>query len=107
MKDYNRARVYLDENYKSQEHFTVNFECKFWISLCSNNVLCLSICDTSLRAIPGDEVYMINLLQALIHGVVTRLSCYLKSLISFVHRADIEHRHSQHPSMVVGMAKPA
>jgi len=25
MKDYNRARVYLDENYKSQEHFTVNF----------------------------------------------------------------------------------
>lgn len=24
MKDYNRARVYLDENYKSQEHFTVS-----------------------------------------------------------------------------------
>lgn len=23
MKDYNRARVYLDKNYKSQEHFTV------------------------------------------------------------------------------------
>nr|XP_008514727.1 PREDICTED: type I inositol 1,4,5-trisphosphate 5-phosphatase-like isoform X5 [Equus przewalskii] len=22
MKEYNRARVYLDENYKSQEHFT-------------------------------------------------------------------------------------
>ncbi|KAK3554149.1 hypothetical protein QTP70_019076, partial [Hemibagrus guttatus] len=25
MKDYNRARVYLDENYKSPEHFTVRF----------------------------------------------------------------------------------
>lgn len=24
MKEYNRARVYLDENYKSQEHFTVS-----------------------------------------------------------------------------------
>lgn len=24
MKDYNRARVYLDKNYKSQEHFTVS-----------------------------------------------------------------------------------
>ena len=23
MKEYNRARVYLDENFKSQEHFTV------------------------------------------------------------------------------------
>lgn len=26
MKEYNRARVYLDENYKSQEHFTVSAE---------------------------------------------------------------------------------
>lgn len=24
MKEYNRARVYLDENYRSQEHFTVS-----------------------------------------------------------------------------------
>lgn len=24
MKEYNRARVYLDENFKSQEHFTVS-----------------------------------------------------------------------------------
>ena len=24
MKEYNRARVFLDENYKSQEHFTVS-----------------------------------------------------------------------------------
>jgi hypothetical protein len=24
MKEYSRARVYLDENYKSQEHFTVS-----------------------------------------------------------------------------------
>lgn len=24
MKEYNRARVYLDENYKSLEHFTVS-----------------------------------------------------------------------------------
>lgn len=23
MKEYNKARIYLDENYKSQEHFTV------------------------------------------------------------------------------------
>lgn len=32
MKEYSRARVYLDENYKSQEHFTVS---AVWhISLC-------------------------------------------------------------------------
>lgn len=24
MREYNRARIYLDENYKSQEHFTVS-----------------------------------------------------------------------------------
>lgn len=24
MKEYSRARVYLDEDYKSQEHFTVS-----------------------------------------------------------------------------------
>lgn len=27
MKEYNRARVYLDENYRSQEHFTVSTRC--------------------------------------------------------------------------------
>ncbi|KAG7229874.1 hypothetical protein INR49_012398 [Caranx melampygus] len=27
MKEYSRARVYLDENYKSQEHFTVSHVC--------------------------------------------------------------------------------
>ncbi|KAJ8359858.1 hypothetical protein SKAU_G00163830 [Synaphobranchus kaupii] len=29
MKEYNRARVYLDENYKSQEHFTALGSCYF------------------------------------------------------------------------------
>ncbi|XP_059332937.1 inositol polyphosphate-5-phosphatase A isoform X5 [Ammospiza nelsoni] len=31
MKDYNRARVYLDENYKSQEHFTCKWSRKGFI----------------------------------------------------------------------------
>lgn len=33
MKDYNRARVYLDKNYKSQEHFTVSAELVAWLNI--------------------------------------------------------------------------
>lgn len=31
MKEYNRARVYLDENFKSQEHFTVSALPRPWV----------------------------------------------------------------------------
>lgn len=98
MKDYNRARVYLDENYKSQEHFTVNFQCLFRFRLCSNNVRYLSSYGTCRRAISGVRDYKINVLQALIHAVITRHSSFISSLILFGRHADIVQMPAQYPS---------
>ena len=56
MKEYNRARVYLDENYRSQEHFTVSACaprecCQSAVFLCrGERVACIA---GSLWAQPG------------------------------------------------------
>lgn len=49
MKDYNRARVYLDKNYKSQEHFTVS--AVSWFLLAAD----INICTRWQQLHPRDE----------------------------------------------------
>ncbi|XP_029465842.1 type I inositol 1,4,5-trisphosphate 5-phosphatase isoform X2 [Rhinatrema bivittatum] len=56
MKDYNRARVYLDENYKSQENFTAlgNF---YFLHESLKNILQFDFKAKKYRKVTGKEIY--------------------------------------------------
>uniref|UniRef100_A0A6Q2Y7U3 inositol-polyphosphate 5-phosphatase n=1 Tax=Esox lucius TaxID=8010 RepID=A0A6Q2Y7U3_ESOLU len=56
MKEYNRARVYLDENYKSQEHFTALGSCYF-IHESLKNIHQFDFKAKKFKKLVGKEIY--------------------------------------------------
>ncbi|XP_028651159.1 inositol polyphosphate-5-phosphatase A [Erpetoichthys calabaricus] len=56
MKEFNRARVYLDENYKSQEHFTALGSCYF-LHESLKNVHQFDFKAKKFKKVTGKEIY--------------------------------------------------
>uniref|UniRef100_A0A3B3QY62 inositol-polyphosphate 5-phosphatase n=1 Tax=Paramormyrops kingsleyae TaxID=1676925 RepID=A0A3B3QY62_9TELE len=56
MKEYNKARIYLDENYKSQEHFTALGSCYF-IHETLKNVQQFDFKAKKFKKVIGKEIY--------------------------------------------------
>ncbi|KAL7889805.1 hypothetical protein AOLI_G00020630 [Acnodon oligacanthus] len=56
MKEYNRARVYLDENYKSQEHFTALGSCYF-VHESLKNIHQFDFKAKKFKKVVGKEIY--------------------------------------------------
>ncbi|XP_035256194.1 inositol polyphosphate-5-phosphatase A isoform X1 [Anguilla anguilla] len=56
MKEYNRARVYLDENYKSQEHFTALGSCYF-LHEALKNIQQFDFKAKKFKKVMGKEIY--------------------------------------------------
>uniref|UniRef100_A0AAR2LRY4 inositol-polyphosphate 5-phosphatase n=1 Tax=Pygocentrus nattereri TaxID=42514 RepID=A0AAR2LRY4_PYGNA len=56
MKEYNRARVYLDENYKSQEHFTALGSCYF-VHESLKNIHQFDFKAKKFKKVAGKEIY--------------------------------------------------
>uniref|UniRef100_A0A4W4GJN4 inositol-polyphosphate 5-phosphatase n=1 Tax=Electrophorus electricus TaxID=8005 RepID=A0A4W4GJN4_ELEEL len=56
MKEYSRARVYLDENYKSQEHFTA-LGCCYFIHESLKNIHQFDFKAKKFKKVVGKEIY--------------------------------------------------